>query len=130
MTACGDAGVPDVPDPSEQLKVVTDDMWAHTLATDVTVRIQQGLPVTDLPPISFDDSEAEVELQRAFLSRLSAVDRNRLELAEQLTLDALVWETSMAIEGFEHFWLSNFLTSVCVATADARPGVPSVASHH
>jgi len=130
LVACDDPESSPLEGASAQLEAVTDQMWTHTLATDVSVRIQRGLPVTDLPPISFADTEAEVERQRGFLAQLTDVDRGSLALAEQLTLDALVWETSMEIEGFEHFWLTGFLTpyaSPLRTLAQVFPALPLTA---
>jgi uncharacterized protein (DUF885 family) len=98
------------PGGSVQLEAIVADMWAHDIETDVLERIQRGLPVTELPPVSFADAGSEAEVQRGFLSRLAAAERADLTLSEELTLEALLWETSVAVEGVEHFWLESFLT--------------------
>ena len=111
--ACGESGTSSE-DASGELNVILDDMMEHTLEIDVSARIARGLPITELPhylpgfglptpaAISYEAARGEIELQQETMTRLLALDRDALSEAEQLTLDAVLWETSMTVEGFEH----------------------------
>lgn len=121
LSGCGET-TSSAEDASAELDAVLDDLLAHTLEIDVGARMERGLLVSELPlfvpgfglpapaALRLEDAVAEAELQQETLSRLQAVDRDALDLSDQLTLDAVLWETSMAIEGLEHFWLQGFLT--------------------
>ena len=107
--ACG-GGADGVADASSELAAVVEELWEHGIERDPMARVGRGMPVTELPELSYAGARDEVAFQQDIMLRLLQVDRTGLSLGERLTLDALLWESSMAVEGLEHFWLSSFLT--------------------
>jgi uncharacterized protein (DUF885 family) len=107
--ACSEPAV-EAADSSTDLTAILDELWEHELERSVEAQIRRGLPVTELPPVSYEDAQREADYQRDMVSRLSGLDREALPTADRTTLDVVLWESSMAVEGFEHFWLESFLT--------------------
>ena len=90
LVACG-GGTDGGGDPSAELAAVVDELWEHGIENDPMARVGRGMPVTQLPDLSFEGAQAEVAFQEDVMRRLLQVDRDGLSLGERLTLDALLW---------------------------------------
>lgn len=95
---------------SQDLSEIVEDLWQHSIEADPLARAGRGMLVTDLPDLSHQGALGEAAYQDSIRARLGAVDPAGLSPGERMTLDALLWETSMAAEGREFFWLEGFLT--------------------
>ncbi len=90
---------------TKSLKKVLNDLWEHMLEENVYIRIQKGLKVTKLPPVSYKDIKKEVDFAQSILDRLHKVPLSELEYDGQLSHKIVEWEMEQQIELFEFFWL-------------------------
>ena len=74
------------------------------------LRVREGLPVDEIPPISFARAEEDGAYAQSVLDRLSDIDRDALNHDDLLTVEILEWQSAMAVEGLEFFWLTSRLT--------------------
>ena len=89
---------------SRALAAVLDEHWQHRLETEAPLRLRRGLPVHELPDLSFAAAQREADFARALLGRLAAVDPRGLDHEEGLSLAILRWELERAVEAPERFW--------------------------
>jgi len=73
-------------------------------------RLEQGLPIDELPRWSAANAEADAALSRDALKKLEAVNEQELSHEESLTLTVVRWDARNAIEGARHFWLRSPVT--------------------
>ena len=89
---------------SRALAAVLDEHWQHRLETEAPLRLRRGLPVQELPDLSFAAAEREAAFARTLLGRLAAIDPRGLDHEEGLSLAILRWELERTVEAPERFW--------------------------
>lgn len=92
--------------PSVRLAAVAEAQWQHSLATTLPLRLKLGLPVHDLPDVSWSGAQREAEFARSILGRLATIPPAALTPDERRTLGAIRWQAEMVVQGLEHYWLS------------------------
>lgn len=88
---------------------VADEVWQRKLKSPAA-RLEQGLPIDELPRWSAANAEAEAAFSRDVLKKLEAVNEQELSHEESLTLAVVRWDARNAIEGARHFWLRSPVT--------------------
>ncbi len=91
------------------LQQIADEVWQRKLKAPAA-RLEQGLPIDELPRWSAANAEADAALSRDVLKRLEAVGEQELNHEESLTLAVVRWDARNAIEGARHFWLRSPVT--------------------
>ncbi len=94
---------------SEALGRLGDELWAFRLERDFSLRLREGLPVERLPPLAVQDAEATAEFYRGVLEAARDIDERALSHNEAMTLEAVIWDAEMAVEGVQYFYLGSFL---------------------
>ena len=95
---------------SAELARIAGDYWKHQLAQDVGLQIKFGIPTEHLPDPSFAHAQAEAEYARTMLSDLARINPAELTEDERITMRILQWQSELAIESLQHFWLQSFIT--------------------
>jgi uncharacterized protein (DUF885 family) len=95
---------------SAQLSALVDEAWDRQIEHSPFARIREGLPVSELPPFSYDSAETDAIYAQSLLDRLDAIDTAQLEHEDVLTAEILRWQASMQVEGLQYYWLQSLLT--------------------
>jgi uncharacterized protein (DUF885 family) len=102
-------GVSDTAD-AARLDSLIATRWVRSLENAPMLRLGEGLPVERLPEVSYDRAVEQEGLDRSLLRGLQGLDPARLTPSEQVSLQTMIWETEMALEGHRYFWLRSALT--------------------
>ena len=95
---------------SAQLDALLDSAWVRDLETNPMIRLREGLDVEQLPQLGYEAAEERAAFSRRQLERALAIDGAALSADERVTLETLVWQAEMAVEGHRYFWLRSVLT--------------------
>ncbi len=119
VAACQPAPPPVVAD-AEALAALADELWDRQLENNVSARLWKGLPVENLPDLSYEHAEAEAQFAQTVLDRLAALDETALEHDDWLTWAVFKRNAEVTTEGFQFYWYSNVLTPYMSAVAGLR----------
>ena len=111
--ACGGTGSsPEVEKTASamHLEQLADEVWQRRVADSPALRMLEGLPVEELPDLSYAKAEQDVEFARSILARLAEVDYAELSHNEVLTAEVIKWELGMQVEGHKYWWHFSVLT--------------------
>ncbi|MDE2943838.1 MAG: DUF885 domain-containing protein [Gemmatimonadota bacterium] len=95
---------------SAQLAALLDSAWVRDLETNPMIRLREGLDVERLPQLGYGAAEERAAFFQRQLERALAIDAGALSPDERVTLETLVWQAEMAVEGHRYFWLRSVLT--------------------
>ena len=95
---------------SAQLDALLDSAWVRDLETNPMIRLREGLDVEQLPQLGYEAAQERAAFSRRQLERALAIDGAALSADERVTLETLVWQAEMAVEGHRYFWLRSVLT--------------------
>ncbi len=87
-----------------RLDGIAQEFWDHRLEESVGLRLQEGLPVTRLPDLSYGHEAEAARWARGLLDRLEAVDPARLDHERWLSREILAWQLHQPIDGLPYFW--------------------------
>ena len=104
---------------SKLVAEVAEQYWQIVLR-EPTVRLDQGMPVSYLPDVTYQHTAAQAQEARKILERLRAVNPQQITHDESITVDALRWELNRLIEDEKYFWLKS--TQVVTPYRSAIPG--------
>jgi uncharacterized protein (DUF885 family) len=98
---------PPPPSAASWLDALAEEHWRHPLDRDPGLRLQEGLPVTELPGVTRADAEAEAHFAQGLLERLAAVDPEVFhEVGDHerwLTYKILQWQARQTVDALPHF---------------------------
>lgn len=92
-----------------RLQQIADEVWQRKSQTPAQ-RLEQGLPIDELPRWSLASAEAEAAFARDVLKKLEAINEASLSREESLTLGMLRWDARNTIEDAKYFWLRSPVT--------------------
>lgn len=95
--------------PAEMLRQVADEVWQRRLGSPA-LRLEQGLPVVELPRLSPAMAEEEATFARSTLAKLETINEADLSHEDALTLALLRWDASQAAEAAKFHWLTSPVT--------------------
>lgn len=95
---------------SAALEALLDSAWVRDLETNPVIRLREGLDVERLPELGYEAAEERAAFFQRQLDRALAIDGSALTADERVTLETLVWQAEMAVEGHRYFWLRSVLT--------------------
>ncbi len=111
MAPAGDAAV--------RLDALAEEYWQHVLARSAALRLKEGLPVEELPSLSYDEAKQDAAWARGLLDRLDTIDIDRFDGPPEagdgdherwLTAKILRWELDQVVEAPTVFWYSFQVT--------------------
>lgn len=111
---------------ADSLDRIVADAWQHRLDHEPALRLQQGLPVENLPEISEESSRKELAVYRALLERLARIDPASLKHEDWLTWAVLEWELKQGVAAADHLALLSQITPYTMPL----PGVHEVYTRH
>ena len=94
----------------DSLDRIVADTWQQRLANSPALRLQEGLPVENLPEISHEAWRKEVAFARGILDRLGKIDTASLKHEDWLTHAVLQWEMEQTVESGDHLALDVQIT--------------------
>ena len=94
----------------DSLDRIVADTWQQRLANSPALRLQEGLPVENLPEISHEAWRKEVAFARGILDRLGKIDTASLSHEDWLTHAVLQWEMEQTVESGDHLALDVQIT--------------------
>ncbi|MGH9841633.1 MAG: DUF885 domain-containing protein [Blastocatellia bacterium] len=94
---------------SALLGQVAGEVWQRKLKSPAA-RLEQGLPINELPRWSAANAEADAAFARDVLKKLEAVNEQELSHEEWLTLAVVRWDARNDSEEARHFWLRSPVT--------------------
>lgn len=92
--------------PAAALAAIVGEYWENWLDSSPDLRLQQGLPVRDLPDLTEERVRRDAAFAQALLDRLSRIDPAALEGEDWFTHGVLKRDLEMRVEGARHYWLS------------------------
>ena len=95
---------------SSALEALLDSAWVRDLETNPVIRLREGLDVERLPALGYEAAEERAAFFQRQLDRALAIDAAALTADERVTLETLVWQAEMVVEGHRYFWLRSVLT--------------------
>ena len=108
------------PDSGAGVNRLADELLAHLQETSVYVRLQTGLKITALDPISIEHEQAEAKFNSAMLARLNAVTLDTLP-HEQWLLAKMLRHTFESGAHADEEWVDlstvHHLTRILAETA-------------
>jgi len=120
VSACQPAGGPAPSADAEALAVLAAELWQRQLDNNVYARLMEGLPIEQLPDLSYEKAEEEAQFAEAVLGRLAAMDETNLDHDDWLTWAVFKRSAEMTVEGFRFYWYTNVLTPYSSAVAGLR----------
>ena len=95
---------------SAALGALLDSAWVRDLETNPVIRLREGLDVERLPDLGYEAAEDRAAFFQRQLDRALAIEAAALSADDRGTLETLVWQAEMAVEGHRYFWLRSVLT--------------------
>ncbi len=89
---------------------LTERVWQYELTLSPALRIQNGLPLVELPDITSAANEAQRANRAQFLAELLAISQQGLSAEQQLTHAILDWQLRIHIEEADYYWLDFVVT--------------------
>lgn len=93
-----------------EVNKLADELLEHLRSTSAYVRLQSGLPVTELDDLTLEQAQREAEFNRAALARLQTIDIAGLAQEQWLLAKLLEHTYESGIHGAEDYWLSFSVT--------------------
>ncbi len=110
----------------DSLDRIVADAWQYRLDHEPELRLQEGLPVENLPEISEESSRKELAVYRAFLERLARIDPASLNHDDWLTWAVLEWELKQGVAASDHLALLSQITPYTLPL----PGIHEIYTRH
>jgi uncharacterized protein (DUF885 family) len=99
-----------MPDPTALMNALADDWLAHQRATRAFVRLQSGLPITAIDPVTFERAQDEAKFNKALLARLDGIELERLPHEQWLLAKTLRQQIVSDADADEAYWLEFEVT--------------------
>ena len=96
--------------PGTMLDAITDELFQHRQATEYNIRVQTGLPITELADFTIETLEREAAFASGLLERLQAVPEEALPHDQAIMKALLEHDLWGRIEAPKHYWLEFLVT--------------------
>ena len=113
-------------DSLDRIDRIVADAWQYRIDHEPELRLQEGLPVENLPEISEESSRKELAVYRAFLERLGRIDPASLNHDDWLTWAVLEWELKQGVAAADHLALLSPITPYTLPL----PGLHEIYTRH
>ncbi len=102
----GDQGTGD----SALLAALGEEIWQDRLASEVYIRLRNGLPLTSVPQRSYEEAAAKAEKAGYWLERLQAINLQNVNHEEQLTAQVIEFGLNATLGAEKYYWLDFGVT--------------------
>ena len=89
---------------SKEVSLIADDLYSIMLEDRIDLRMKFGLPVTEFPDMDFHTAQQKVDEAKSFIQRIDAVDRNKINHSDNLTLTMMSQYLQTMVDGLPHYW--------------------------
>ena len=89
---------------SKEVSLIADDLYSIMLEDRIDLKMKFGLPVTEFPDMDFHTAQQKVEEAKSFIQRIDAVDRNKINHSDNLTLTMMSQYLQTMVDGLPHYW--------------------------
>lgn len=95
---------------SQIVKNISDAYWQRELSENLYLRIQFGMPISELTDISYGSARSRLNFSSTLYGQLKRAKKTELSHEELLTLKLLEWELLNTMQSFQFFWLNSPVT--------------------
>ena len=120
VVACQPTTAPEPGADAAALAALADELWQRQLDNVAYIRLMEGLPVEQLPDLSYEKAEEEAQFAQTVLDRLAILDEAALDHDDWLTWAVFKRNAEMTVEGFQFYWYTNVLTPYSSAIGSLR----------
>ena len=92
--------------PTNEVKSIADELYAIMLEDNIGLKMKFGLPVTKFPDMDYETTRLKVEQAKIFIQKIDAVDREKVNHTDDLTLSMMRQYLQTMVDGLPHYWLS------------------------
>jgi uncharacterized protein (DUF885 family) len=94
----------------DAVNALADDLLAHMQGTSAYVRLQSGLKITALDPVSLEQAQAETKFNAQMLARLNAIKLSELNHDQWLFAKTLHHALESGAHAEENYWFTFAVT--------------------
>ena len=94
----------------QRLDSIASTVWQRALDHSPHLRLKAGLPVTEIPDITYEAALDEANFSKTMLVQLSAIPINELTHEDWLTWDMLRSHLEFKVKGVDYYWLQFSVT--------------------
>ena len=96
--------------PNPELAKIENDYRQKVLKDEPYFRLKYGLPIEELPDVSFERQKSDAVFSQSILGRLSKIDPGSLSHEDLLSYEILEWQNRKQIDGVKYFWFLSPVT--------------------
>ncbi len=92
-------------DMNAKMTAIADRVWQNALEKQPDLRPKAGLPVTEIPDLSYEQHIKDVAFAKSILESLKSIDVSKLSEDSHLTYDAILEDNTIAVGNEPYYWL-------------------------
>ncbi len=91
-------------DSATEVKSIADDLYSVMLADRIDLKMKFGLPINNFPDMDYETARLKVEQAKTFIQKIDAVDREKVNHTDDLTLSMMRQYLQTMVDGLPHYW--------------------------
>ena len=91
-------------DSAIEVKSIADDLYSVMLADRIDLKMKFGLPINNFPDMDYETARLKVEQAKTFIQKIDAVDREKVNHTDDLTLSMMRQYLQTMVDGLPHYW--------------------------
>ena len=89
---------------SQEVNLIADDLYSVMLEDRIDLKMKFGLPVNNFPDMDYETARLKVEQSKTFIQKIDAVDREKVNHNDDLTLSMMRQYLQTMVDGLPHYW--------------------------
>ena len=117
--ACKKGGTESASGLSARFQSILEEYWEHKQASNPLQGIMEGKNVSELPDLSFEETQKEAAFSGLILEKLKAIDSSELEHKDWIDYEVLKWRLENEVAAPQYYWhtfiippVSGFITYI------------------
>ena len=90
--------------PVNEVKSIADELYEIMLEDNIGLKMKFGLPVTKFPDMDYETASLKAEQSKTFIQKIDAVDREKVNHTDDLTLSMMRQYLQASVDGLPHYW--------------------------
>ena len=91
-------------DSATEVKSIADDLYSVMLADRIDLKMKFGLSINNFPDMDYETARLKVEQAKTFIQKIDAVDREKVNHTDDLTLSMMRQYLQTMVDGLPHYW--------------------------
>ena len=91
-------------DSATEVKSIADDLYSVMLEDRIDLKMKFGLPINNFPDMDYETARLKVEQAKTFIQKIDAVDREKVNHTDDLTLSMMRQYLQTMVDGLPHYW--------------------------